>query len=209
VASPPGGLSFRSRQRFHGFVHWRDLTQAGRSSIKAAYNQHRTQCLGKSGERTASERWELWSREDERVARLERWDADVDRQRRDKFLKVQLDAVERHQRLMQGALTVATVPVRVVLNRLSDPAFLANLGTQAAWALLRDACRAVQILPALINAERQSLNLSQLEVVVEDRRAERWFADRIVSDSHATHLAVELVNQVARSTPGENSSRPR
>jgi hypothetical protein len=113
------------------------------------------------------------------------------------------------QRLMQGALTVATVPVRGLLTRLSDPAFLAALETQAAWPLLRDARRAIQALPALINAERQALGLSQLDAAVKDRQAERWFADRIVSDSHATHLAVELVNQVARPSPGEDSSRPR
>jgi hypothetical protein len=41
--------SFSSHQRFHAFAHIGDLPQAERS-IRAAYNQHRTRCLGKSGE---------------------------------------------------------------------------------------------------------------------------------------------------------------
>lgn len=196
--------SFRNPQRFHAFTHLRDLPQAERS-IKSAYNQHRTRCLGKGGERGACGRWELWSSEDEWVPRLELWDAEVDRQRREKFLKTQLDAVERHARLTQAAITVATVPVRAILNRLSDPAFLAGLETQAAGPLLKDSWRAIQMLPSLINAERQALGLAQMEVAVEDRRLdERSLADRIVSDPEATRLAVELLNQVARVPSAED-----
>lgn len=200
-AREPG--SFSSHQRFHAFAHIRDLPQAERS-IRAAYNQHQTRCLGKSGERGASGRSELWSREDHWPRRLELWDAEVDRQHREKFLKTQLDAVERHQRLTAASLNVATVPIRAMLNRLSDPAFLASVESVPAWSLLRDSLRAVQILPALINAERQALGLSQMEVAVDDRREHAW-ADRIATDPKATHLAVELLHQLARGDEGPGS----
>ena len=53
-------------------------------------------------------------------------------------------------------------------------------------------------MPFLISAERQALGLAQMEVVVDDRRLERSFADRIVSDPEATRRAVDLLDQVAR-----------
>ena len=196
--------SFSGHQRFHAFAHIRDLPQVERS-IRAAYNDHRTRCLGRSGERGASGRWELWSRDDDWVGRLERWDAEIDRQRREKFLKAQLDAVERHQRLTAAALNVATVPVRAVLNRLGDPAFLASVESVPAWSLLRDSLRSVTIIPGLINAERQALGLSQMEVAVEDRREHAW-ADRIAADPEATRLAVGLLQQLARPAPSEGGS---
>ncbi len=195
--------SFKTRQRFHAFAHVRDLPQAERS-LKAAYNQHRTQCLGKSGERGASGRWELWSREDDWVGRLELWDGEVDHQKRDRFLKAQLEAVERHVRAAQAAITVATIPVRAILNRLSDPAFRAALDTQAPWPMLRDSWRALQILPALITAERQALGLTTMELVVADRRAVRDpIADAIVSDPLALDAAIALLDRAARAKPDD------
>jgi hypothetical protein len=71
--------------------------------------------------------------------------------------------------------------------------------------LLRDSLRSVQILPALINAERQALGLHTIEVAVEDRRHEHQWADRIASDPQATHFAVQLLHQLARSTPAEDA----
>ncbi len=193
--------SFISAKRFHAFSHARDLPAAERSTLRAL-NEHQNRCLHKPPARAVNGRWKLWSTEDDWVGRLERWDAEVDRQRREKFLKAQFDAVERHQRLTAAALNVATVPIRAVLNRLSDPAFLASVESVPAWSLLRDSLRSLQILPALVNAERQALGLSQVEVTVEDRREHAW-ADRIASDPEATHLAVELLHQLA-STPPSN-----
>jgi hypothetical protein len=99
-------------------------------------------------------------------------------------------------------VNVATIPIRATLSRLADPGFIAALETHAPWPLLRDSLRAVQILPALINAERQALGLAQLEVSVDDRRLERAFADRLVSDPQTVHLAIELLHQVALPVPG-------
>ena len=79
-------------------------------------------------------------------------------------------------------------------TRLSDPTFLSALETQAAPWLVRDALRAIQILPSLIAAERAALGLSQVEIAIEDRRDHRVWADRIASDPKAVHLAVELLN---------------
>ena len=81
-------------------------------------------------------RWKLWSIEDNWAGRLEAWDTEVDRQRREKFVKAQLDAVEKHQRLLAAAQSVLFAPVRAVLNRLNDPAFVAALETQTApWVI--------------------------------------------------------------------------
>jgi hypothetical protein len=191
---------FSSHQRFHAFCHLRDLPVADRSTLRAL-NEHRKGCLGKSPATAVTGRWKLWSRQDDWLARLEAWDAEVDRQRRDRFLKTQLDAVERHQRLTAAALNVATVPIRAVLGRLSDPAFLSSVESMSAWALLRDSLRSAQILPALISAERQALGLSQMEVAINDRRDHTW-ADRIAADPKATELAVELLHQLAQPNSG-------
>lgn len=191
--------SFASHQRFHAFAHVRDLPVAERSTLRAL-NEHRSRCLQKPPARAVNGRWKAWSVEDDWIGRLDAWDAEVDRQRREKFLKAQLDGVERHQRLTAAALNVATVPIRAVLNRLSDPAFLASVETVPAWSLLRDSLRSVQILPALINAERQALGLSQMELAIDDRREHAW-ADRIAMDPQATHLAVELLHTLAMIPP--------
>jgi hypothetical protein len=189
--------SFSSPQRFHAFSHLRDLPPAERSTVRAL-NEHRKTCLGKATASTVNGRWKLWSVEDDWVGRLELWDAEVDRQRRERFLKTQLDAVERHQRLTTAALNVATVPIRAVLNRLTDPAFLKSVESAPSWALLRDTLRSIQVLPTLINAERQALGLHTMEVAVEDRRFERTLADRITADPVATGIAVDLLHQLAR-----------
>lgn len=127
--------SFSSHQRFHAFSHLRDLPHAERSTIRA-YNEHRNRCQGKREARMVNGRWKLWSIEDNWAGRLEAWDTEVDRQRREKFVKAQLDAVEKHQRLLAAAQSVLFAPVRAVLNRLNDPAFVAALETQTApWVI--------------------------------------------------------------------------
>jgi len=109
--------------------------------------------------------------------------------------------VERHQRLIAAAQSALFAPIRAVLNRLSDTAFLAALETQAGPWLVRDAMRAIQILPSLISAERAALGLTQVEIAIEDRREHHAWADRIAADPKAVHLAIELLNQVARPGP--------
>jgi hypothetical protein len=83
------------------------------------------------------------------------------------------------------------------IARVSNPAFLGALETQAAPWLIRDSMRAVQLLPSLIAAERTSLGMSQMEIAIEDCRNHRLWADRTASDPKAVHLAVELPSQIA------------
>lgn len=194
--------SFSSHQRFHAFSHLRDLPQAERSTLRAL-NEHRHRCLQKPPARSVNGRWKLWSVEDNWTGRLDAWDAEVDRQRREKFMQSHLAAVERHQRLTAAALSVAAVPVRAVLNRLSDPAFLDSVEKAPAWSLLRDSLRGMQILPALINAERQALGLHSMDIVVEDRRAHHSIADRIAGSPEATSLAVQLLQLLAKPEAAE------
>jgi hypothetical protein len=95
-------------------------------------------------------------------------------------------------------LTVATVPVRALLQRLSTPGFQAELEKYAAIPLLREGWRAISILPALINAERQALGLSTSEIVIEDRRVVADpVADAIVSDPDAMDAAILLLDRAA------------
>lgn len=189
--------SFSSHQRFHAFSHLRDLPQAERSTVRA-YNEHRIKCLGQKPAATVSGRWKLWSTTDNWAGRLEAWDSEVDRQRREKFMKAQNDAIERHQRLIAAAQSALFVPIRAVLDRMSSPEFVAALETQTPTWLVRDSMRAIQILPSLIAAERAALGLSQVEIAIDDRRDHHAWANRIASDPKAVHLAVELLNQIAQ-----------
>ena len=165
-------------------------------------NAHRTACdhigLNEVSTRRRPTTWARWSVAFDWVGRREAYLAFLDQQRREKFLKEQLAAVEKHQRLVAAALQIATIPIRATLNRLADPTFLSGIENQTGPALLRNSWRALQRVPFLISAERQALGLSQMEVVVDDRRLKRAFADRIVSDPEATRRAVDLLDQVAR-----------
>jgi hypothetical protein len=196
---------------YHGFCHFRDgLT----ISIDAAWRQHRTACDQTGLNQVSTQRrptsWARWSVAFNWVARRDAYSAHLDEERRAKFLKTQQEAVERHQRAAQAMLTLATLPARTLLNRLTDPAFQAELDRLPGVSLLRECWRAASIVPGLIATERLALGLATLEVVLDDRRAEldreRAVADRIAADPALTSLAIQLLDGVARPpTPAEGS----
>lgn len=191
---------------YHAFTHYIGGTATG--SIDAAWRQHVVTCDQKSLESVSNQRrpttWARWSSRFDWIGRRDVYLADLERQRREKFLKAQHDAIERHARTCQAAVTVATVPVRAVLDRLTDPKFRVEMQSATALTLLRESWRAGTILPGLIAAERQALGLSVTEIVVEDRREqERSWADRIAANPRLVDLATEMLDEMVRMDAGE------
>jgi hypothetical protein len=197
--------SFSSPQRAHAFLHLRDLPLPERGTLRAL-NEHRIRCLKKPAVGAVPGRWKVWSTEDDWVGRLQAWDAHVDAERRSAFLREQREAVARHVRAAQAAISTALVLPRAVLTRLSKPEFTAELEKAAALPLLRDALRGLVVLPSLVNVERLSLGLSTGEIAIDDRRAdlerERAVADAIAADPRLVDLAVELLDGIAK-PPGQ------
>jgi hypothetical protein len=73
------------------------------------------------------------------------------------------------------------------------------------FAVLRILTGVARVMPALISTERLALGLTTKVVEPVDRR-EFVLADRIVADSKATELAIELLDRISR--PPAHPNRP-
>lgn len=117
------------------------------------------------------------------------------------------EAMARHARLAQGALTALSAPVRAVLDMLKDPQVLANLVAEGkatpakTLAMVKAVGWAARNIPALIAIERQALGLSTRATEVDDEASdltqELAVARRIAEDPAAVALAVQLLDRIA------------
>ncbi len=191
---------------YHGFCHYRDLSAR---AIGRAWVQHKMQCEHVPVPvRRSSSRWDAWASQWGWVDRAARWDAEIDRQHREKSLQAQLEARERHARLAQATLAVLTLPVRAALEAAKDPAVLQRLtehartGSGGAIQLLSTISRMAQVIPSMVTVERLALGMTTQSVEVEDSRdVDASFADRIAQDPEATSLAIALLDRLARQQP--------
>lgn len=187
---------------YHAFAHYRDLGPT-RSSSKA-YRAHKQDCDKQpvAPDHDATKRWQIWSAQFGWVERASVWDADVDRQARDRSSKVQIEARERHARLAQGALTALSVPIRATLDALAQASTMQALVSriQSSPDELLSAIgvitRAAQAMPGLILQERLALGLTTESVQIDDQRSES-LSNRIVADSEATDLAIALLHRLS------------
>jgi hypothetical protein len=192
---------------FAAFVTYRDLPPNQRSLDAAWREAHPAQ----STPRRRSKTWAEWSRQFGWVDRAASWDTEIDRQKRERFLKAQLDATERHQRAAQALLTLSTLPARTLLNRLQDPNFQQELDKLSGLALMRENWRAAAVVPAIANMERLALGLSTTDVVIQDRRdleRERAWTDKALANPKAVDLLVSLLDEMANPTPPPEPTSP-
>jgi hypothetical protein len=124
---PWGRQPGESSQAFHAFSHYRDLVSE-RSQDKA-YREHLRQCRGlQKGVKGVSGRWQRWNHDYGWVSRVAAYDADLDRQQRQRREKELLEARDRHAnlaRLVQNkflermrTLTPEEIPVMALTQML-------------------------------------------------------------------------------------------
>ncbi len=199
-----------SSRQFHAFAHYRDLGAA--RSLMKAWTLCRTACDHQPppARQRLPRRWEIWSRSGDWVARAEAWDKHVDREQRDQFAKEQQDALSRHRRSFKALQNVALVPSRAILDALANPQSLARLRAKAEGSVegftsvMLLAQKLATLMPALVIGERLALGLAGqvVDVEVEERR-DLSFANAVAADPRAVDLAIALLDQLARTAPGE------
>lgn len=192
---------------YHAFCHFRDLKIR---SASVAYRTHKRECeKAPVPEHTlAPHHWRIWSSQWGWVERSTLWDAEIDRQHREKVVQAQLEARDRHARLAQATLTVLSLPVKAALEAARDPALVqkmidaAGQGPAGSYQLLSTIARMAAVMPSVVTMERLALGLTTESVEVENKRDfDVAFANRIVADQIATDLAIQLLSRVAGPGP--------
>jgi hypothetical protein len=215
----PEGPSPWERQRgepvraYHAFCHFRDQKV---HSCAVAYRVHKRECEQQpvADDTDAPRRWRLWSSEWGWVERAALWDAEIDRQHREKLVQTQLEARERHARLGQAILTVLSLPVKAALEAARDPAIVQKMieaaghGPAGSYQLLAAIARMASVIPSVVTMERQAVGMTTVRVEVEEQREfDVSFADRVVKDPVATELAIQLLDRVTRQ-PVKDATAP-
>jgi hypothetical protein len=196
---------------FHAFCHYRNLP-VGRRNLDRAWRDHQQTCksLQPAVNKRAEARWFTWSAQWGFVARAEAHDGQIEKKRLEKVVEDQLEARARHARIMSTTLAALSVPTRILLEALQDPAVLTMIINKAktdAVAFLQLeglAARCAQVMPGLVQQERLALGLSSDSVEINDRREPDPLAARITKDPAATELAIRLLDQLAGT--GEDAS---
>jgi hypothetical protein len=194
---------------YHGFCHYRDL--GSMRSLDRAWREHHQTCLGKVQPTTRRRpmTWGDWSARWGWVERAAFYDAHLERQKRAALQEEQVEAARRHARLLQAALSAATVPVRIALESAATPTGLETLRTAARAdvsglrAAVAEARLSAASLPALVQAERLTLGMSTDHHEVSDAPTVDPVAARIVTDPAAMDLAIKLLDLIAWPTPAD------
>jgi hypothetical protein len=193
--------------QWHAFTHFRDMPV---HSCLEAYRQHRQHCMHLSTDHLyeAPKHWRVWSSQMAWMDRAQAWDSEVDRQVRERLIKAQIEARERHARLAQAMLTVLSLPVKAALEAARDPEMVQRLvvsaGTVAgAKELVQQVARISSVVPGVVTMERLALGLTTDNVHVDDRDDDGIsFADRIANDPAATDLAIQLLDRLVGPSQG-------
>lgn len=142
---------------FAAFVTYRDLPPRSRSLRKAAAAHYHDDPEAGVG-RAKVVQFEKWSAEYDWQVRVEAWDDERDRVRRQAHLRAVEDMAERHARDAAAAQNLALLPLRYLANRLSDEEGRKNLQMEMQLLGLKDQIRLAflgeRLLPRLQLAER-------------------------------------------------------
>lgn len=190
---------------YHAFAHYRDLGTS--RSVDKAWRLHKTACdaadRSQVDSRRSTRQWNTWASQWDWLTRVELYDADLDRQQRERLVKAQMEARERHGRIAQGTLTVISGATRAMLEAYQDPNVVKALSTKAksgsdgALAVLQVIIRGASAIPSLVSVERMALGLTTESVEIHDKREVSTLASRIAADPEATDLAIRLLDRIA------------
>jgi hypothetical protein len=192
-----------SSKAYRAFCRFRDAGPH-RSIRKAWLAEHPPSVDGSGPESgSVSSRWRAWSTHWGWQERAAMFDRDVDEKKSRAFLAAQVAACERHARAAAAGLQIALIPIRVVLDRMQAPEFMAELGTLGAVMLLREARAGLSLVPGLVVSERLSLGLTTEAVQVEDHR-DLSFANAVAANPRATDHLIACLDEIAG--PGSGTS---
>lgn len=195
---------------FHAFTHYRNLPSGDRS-IDKAWREHQRRCRGVHGvtKSRAVPRWRIWASCWGWVERTAAWDAEQDRQAREKIAADQRDARIRHARMANAALQSLSVPSRALLEILQDPTVMPRLiaeakeSTRGVLKLVELVTWCGRVIPGLIQTERLSLGMSSDVIELVEEKRDDTIARRIIADEGATELAIRLLDSIAGTTEQE------
>jgi hypothetical protein len=201
--SPFDRLPGEPARAYHAFCHYRDAGST--RSLDRSWREHHAKCLGtvQPATRRRPMSWGDWSARWGWVERAGSYDAHLDRQKRTAFEAEQVEAARRHARVLQAAISAATIPLRVALETAATPdgietlrsAALANVsGLRLA---VSEARLSAASLPSLVQAERLTLGMATEHHQLTNAPTFDPVAARIVNDPAATELAVQLLTLIA------------
>jgi hypothetical protein len=194
----------------HAFGHY-DALGPGARSLRRAYAEHKLRCdhITVSESRRAPGRWAAWSITWDWQTRVRLHDEALEAIKLQKIADVVAAASERHARVLQAAVSVASVLPRVILECLQNPEALPQLiatakGSPAALLRLLEASRPfLAVIPSLIESERLVHGLPTQDVVVEDKRkADLAFSEALIASPAAVTHLIAALDCVAGSGPG-------
>jgi hypothetical protein len=195
-----------SSRAFAAFVHYRDRGPS-RSLDKAWQSAH-----PQKSHRRRSKTWATWSSRWNWVDRARLFDADVDRQVREKRAAQIVAAQDRHIRQSVAIQSAGSGLLKVFLESMPAmlPKLLSAASTQPkAFAELWHEIRAFAlVLPHAVNIERSALGLPTESVNVDVVPPDMRFANAVAADPEATRLAIELLDRVAGTTTARESDAP-
>jgi hypothetical protein len=188
---------------YHGFCHYRDFGPT--RSLDRAWREHHAKCLNQiqPATRRRPMSWGDWSARWGWVERAGAYDAHLDGEKRRAFEREQVEAARRHARVLQAAISAATIPLRIALETAATPNGIETLRTAALAnaAGLRLAVSEARLsaasLPGLVQAERLTLGMATEHHQLTNAPAFDPVAARIVNDPAATELAVQLLSLIA------------
>lgn len=193
---------------YHAFCHYRDLKVR---SQPLAFRDHKLKCEGLTVTTIAPTRWAVWAAQWHWRDRVAAYDTEIERQVRERLIRSQVEARERHARMAQATLTTLTMPIKAVLEASQNRDWVkqlteaASAGPHAAMAFIRDISRIAGVFPGLVAVERLALGMSTEAVEIHDRRdddLDTVLAKRITEDPAAVELAVQLLDHVANAGKG-------
>lgn len=215
VLPPPDDIPPWERQRgehartFHNFCHYRDL--GAKRSVDKAWRLHKEMCEHKPVEITKRAPYGGWHQSCAEwgwVERAEAWDRSQDALAREKLTKERLEAAERHAKMAQAALSVLSIPSRVLLEAIQqDPLLVQNLvkearsSPKAAIKLIDLVSWATKGIPGLVDVERLSRGMSTEVIEIGEKRDELGL--NFASDPEATELALALLDRYAGARPSD------
>jgi hypothetical protein len=194
----------------HAFGHY-DALGPGARSLRRAYAEHKLRCdhITVSESRRAPGRWAAWSITWDWQTRVRLHDEALEAIKLQKIADVVAAASERHARVLQAAVSVASVLPRCVLECLQDPGQLAAIIAEAKRSpagllrLLSEARPFLGVIPGLIATERLLHGLPSEAVVVEDRRlSDMQFSQRLTSNPEAVDHLIAAMDLIAGTGPG-------
>jgi hypothetical protein len=147
--------------------------------------------------------WGDWSARWGWVERAGAYDAHLDRQKRTAFEAEQVEAARRHARVLQAAISAATIPLRIALETAATPDGIETLRTAALANVtglrlaVSEARLSAASLPSLVQAERLTLGMATEHHQLTNAPTFDPVAARIVTDPVAAELAVRLLDLVA------------